>query len=128
MIASLGLFPGCRSAGPSADRTTLRSSSAPAYELDAITLPELGSASVHSAYEAVARFRPDFLKPRRTSSNPNGEFPVVYVDGRYEGGVDVLRTIPVGVVAEVRYLRPVAANHDLGRFHAGGVISVRTRG
>ena len=123
----LGLAVGCRSASPSAGRTALRSSPAAASEADRIGFPELGSASIPNAYEAVAQLRPEFLRPRRTSSNPNGELPVVYVDGRYEGGVDVLRTIPVGVVAEVRYLRPVAANHDLGRFHAGGAISVRTR-
>ena len=126
---------GCGS-GPAREVDTVRPANhgATGTVLSGRDLHEHGGTLLAFLYTRVSGMMVDFAQQpcprvqlRGRKSLIGSTDPVVYVDGRYEGGVDVLRTIPVGVVAEVRYLRPVAANHDLGRFHAGGAISVRTR-
>ena len=77
--------------------------------------------------EALNRTRPDFLRP---TSAPvlNGETatPVVYLDGKELGGLDVLQLIQVAEVAEVRLLRPAIARllYGSGCICSGGVIAI----
>ena len=79
--------------------------------------------------EAIMRFRPEFLRGRAAPglSDPAGASPTVYLNGVRQGGADMLRTIPVGAVLEIRYLTPAVGSEQFGRYHNGGVISVRTR-
>lgn len=77
--------------------------------------------------EALTRTRPAFLR----STNPivrEGEssVPIVYVDERKLGGLDILELIQVGEVAQVRFLTPTAARifYGSGCGCANGVIAV----
>ena len=82
-----------------------------------------------NAYEAVVRFRPEFLRGRAAPglADPAGAVAVVYLNGVRQGAPDLLRTIPARVIVEIRYLTPAVASEQFGPYHTGGVISVRTR-
>jgi hypothetical protein len=91
---------------------------------------ELRTANLNNALEAVARLRPEFLRTHGAPSavDPNRGLPTVFLDGVRQGGLDALRSIPVGAVYEIRYLSASAAAADqYGPFYHGGVIAVRTR-
>ena len=126
ILAVLVLVPGCRSAlsrGAIDPGASTRSSS------DVLAASEIQSERVNDALDAVLRFRPQFLKGRQAPglADPSGAAPVVYLNGVRQGGAEMLRTIPVGAILEIRYLTPVVGSEQFGRFHNGGVISVRTR-
>ena len=96
---------------------------------DALACGEIRSARVDDAYEAVMRFRPEFLRPSGApaAADPGGAAPVVYVDDVRQGGPEMLRTIPVTAIVEIRYLGATTAADRFGPLYAGGVIAVRTR-
>ena len=126
------LVPGCRTGGP-ADARTIRATSqpepTPRTSADVLGYVEMQSAPVNNAHEAVVRFRPEFLKRRadRSIGDPTESAPVVYLDGVRQGGTEMLNSIPVGSIVEIRYLTSIAASAQLGRYHPAGVIAVRTR-
>jgi hypothetical protein len=97
---------------------------------DVITADEIQTASVSTAYEAVQRLRPTFLRGRGQSSisNPGSDLPVVYVNGLRSGGVDQLHTIPAQDVQTIRFISASDATTRYGTGHTGGVIEVTTRG
>jgi len=55
--------------------------------------------------------------------------PVVYLDQRYVGSLEILRLLSIAGVIEVQYLRPFAAQGMFGTDCpcAGGAIVVATR-
>lgn len=110
---------GCRSA----PRTPCARPSAPASA--AVTSSELRTTGVSDLYTALKDIRPGYLRSR-TASDETG--PVVYVDGVRMGTVDVLRTVPVSHVVEVRSVRASDATTRFGTDHAGGALLVMTAG
>ncbi len=86
-----------------------------------LTGEEIASVSVATAYDAVARLRPSYLR------STGGQTRVVYMNTHVVGGVEALRDIPAFRVREIRYLSPREATERLGRGHEGGVIIVTTR-
>jgi hypothetical protein len=95
-----------------------------------ITEEELGRIHVATAYDAVERLRPDFLRGRGPVSqrNPDAGRPVVYIAGvRQQGGPAVLRQVRFGDVREIQYLGGVDATTRYGTDHAGGAILVFLR-
>lgn len=94
---------------------------------DRLGYAEIQSVQVADTYEAVSRLRPQFLR-RHSVAAPTVEEgqPVIYLDGIRQGGLEMLRSIPVKAVFEIRYLSATAANAEFGRLHRGGVISVQT--
>jgi len=132
ILAVLLLVPGCRSGDPSgaAHRfSSLDRGSATGSSADVLRAVEIQSAPVDNAYEAVVRFRPEFLRGRAAPglADPAGAVAVVYLNGVRQGAPDLLRTIPARVIVEIRYLTPAVASEQFGPYHTGGVISVRTR-
>ena len=97
---------------------------------DVITAEEIQSASVSTAYEAVQRLRPTFLRGRgQTSITSSGsDLPVVYVNGLRSGSVEQLHTIPAQDVQTIRFISASDATTRYGTGHTGGVIEVTTRG
>lgn len=124
------LLAGCRTAQP-AGSAALRTTTplTTARSSDALDCAEIRSARVDNAYEAVMRFRPEFLRPRGAVSvaDPSGGAPMVYVDNVRQGGPDMLRTIPTGAIVDIRYLSATTASDRFGPLYPGGVIVVRTR-
>ena len=80
--------------------------------------------------DAVRRLRPEFLKARNVASGTiRRQHAEVYIERMRAGGLDVLRTIPIGHVESVRYISPMDALIRYGslRNHQGGVIMVTLR-
>jgi hypothetical protein len=94
-----------------------------------IRADELRSTDAGSLREAIEKTRPDFLRAT-PAVFPSTEplFPLIFVDGTYIGGSDILQLIPVAETKEVRYLRPTAARLAFGAFCRcdGGVVAVTT--
>lgn len=119
MIMSLWLFAGCANGGIGR----------PSPSSDLITRQDLAPLHSMSAYQAIARLRPQFLNSRGPSSitlaSNNG--PSVFVDELYVGGIAVLRDIPISEVERIRYVPAWNATTMYGEGYVSGVIEVTTR-
>jgi hypothetical protein len=98
-----------------------------------LTLREISAAhaDVATAYDAVARLRPNWLVSHGVTSNvANGagtQFALVYVDGQPYGELGSLRNIPAYHVGEFRYYDITEAGAKFGvRGGNSGVIDVIT--
>jgi hypothetical protein len=96
---------------------------------DVLMSEEIQRTSAVTAYDAVRQLRPQWLRRRGRSSiqNATAEVLVVYLDGARFGGPDMLRSIAVGSVLEIRHLAASDATTRFGTGHAGGALLVRTR-
>lgn len=116
---------GCASTGSSERSSSNR---------DVLTRAEIDAAGpqIQTAYEAVQRLRPRFLRER---SNPTAGIGanrvdpiVVYINGVRRGGVAELRRIQIRNVEEIRYVRPTDATTRYGMNHGSGAIEVTLLG
>jgi hypothetical protein len=91
-----------------------------------ITAQQLRSADATSFVDALRRLRPLlFSQPAPFAvSDPYRGYPVLYVDGRLQGGLDLLSTIPLSIVRSVQVLTGVEGHAYFGRYHPGGVVEV----
>jgi hypothetical protein len=96
---------------------------------DVITAEEIEAISVTTAYDAIQRLRPTFLRARGANSFTSGDSgrPVVYVNGIRSGEIEVLQQIPAQTVLDIQYLNASEATQRFGTGNAGGAILVRTR-
>ena len=98
---------------------------------DVLTSTEIAaSATVATAYDAIDRLRPWFLQQRsaRTVATPGSYArPAVFVDGAFQGEIDILRTIPIYSVLEIQFLRPLDALHRYGPEYQAGIILIRSK-
>jgi hypothetical protein len=95
-----------------------------------ITRAELDVAGSVSAFDAVQRLRPNFLRGRGPTSIVNTSArtrPAVFVDGSEYGEIESLRTFPASRVEEIRFLSGPEAVTRLGSVYVSGVIQVRMR-
>jgi hypothetical protein len=90
---------------------------------------DLLSVDGESAADAVRQLRPDWLRPNRAPGKAELVRPSVYIDGRYAGGPDELRLVPLATALDLRFLPPSAAWDQFGAACRceGGVILVVTR-
>lgn len=94
---------------------------------DLITAEELEAAGSNTLYEAVAKLRPHFLKPRTFTAygRPATSQLMLYVDGEKMESIDDLRRLPLLEVREVRFYEPQIANQRFARYNnAAGAIAV----
>lgn len=86
-------------------------------------------ADVGTAYDAVARLRPNWLSSRGpTSFDAQGAYAKVFVEGQPYGELASLRNIPAYHVADLRYYDVTEAGATFGlRGGNSGVIEVRMR-
>lgn len=126
MLSMLALLAGCAGA-PQGDRES--NSFAQRTSRVFITATELQSAGAATAYDAVRRIRPELLTRRAVVAldDPYKGFPVVYLDGKLQGSVDLLHTIPVEAIAAIHYLSGSEGHSRYGKYHPGGVIDVHAR-
>lgn len=89
---------------------------------------EIRGTAAATAYDAVSRLRPQWLRPRGRVSyrDPAGGDVVVYLDGVRHGGPESLRTIPADAVRHIEHLDSREATSRFGTGHVGGAILVRT--
>ena len=92
-----------------------------------ITAQQLRAADVTSMVDALRRLRPLLFTQRAAfaMSDPYRGYPVLYVDGRLQGGLDLLNTIPLNAVRSVQLLSGVEGHAYFGRYHPGGVVEVK---
>ncbi len=117
LVAATATATACGTArtGPTATRNA-----------DVITAEELERSDIGSAYQAIERLRPRFLRVRGPSSiqDPAADRVVVYVDNSRIGYADVLRDMQASEIREIRYLNAGEATSRFGTGHAAGVILV----
>jgi hypothetical protein len=96
---------------------------------DVIGRDEIDASSATNAYDLVSQVRPNWLRGRGTPSirSTQIQLPVVYLEDRRQGALDVLRSFPTAAVAELRYINATSATTRFGNGHAGGVIQVVPR-
>ena len=80
-----------------------------------------------SAYDALARLRPNWLAVHGVSSfdNRDAEYAIVYVDGQHHGSLETLRSIPASDVRAYKYYDVTEAGATFGlQAGTGGVIAL----
>ncbi|HEY8832775.1 MAG TPA: hypothetical protein VIM21_09690 [Gemmatimonadaceae bacterium] len=107
------------------------SSGAPTRKANILTFDEISAAhaDVTTAYDAVARLRPNWLASHGVTSAIGGgtdtEYATVFIDGQPYGGIESLRNIPVYHVGEFRYYSITEAGAKYGlRGGSSGVIEL----
>jgi len=96
---------------------------------DYITGEEIvaSNASEMTAYDAIARLRPNWLASHGKATH-GPEYATVYVDGQRYGAVESLRNFQAFAVADMRYYDITQAGARFGvQGGTGGVIEVRIR-
>ncbi len=125
VAAIIGCAPASGKSGPSpTSAVPPRASFLAAAEIVA------ANADVMTAYDALARLRPNWLNAHGVSSfDPQGSaFAIVFVDGQQYGGLNSLRNIPAYQVADFRYYDVTQAGATFGlKGGTGGVIEVRMK-
>ena len=86
-----------------------------------ITLEELEGMPTSTAYDAISRLRPRWIQTRMN------EEPVVFMDGSRIGGIEVLQTVQVSQLLEIRHLNGRDATTRYGTGFGGGSIEMRSR-
>jgi hypothetical protein len=123
VVAVAAIF-GCASGGSGAPGTYAARRTA-----GLLTAEEIASthADVTTAYDAVARLRPNWLAPHgaMTSNSTASNYSTVFVDGQLQGDITALRNIPGYQVAEIRYYDVTQAGGRFGiRAGTTGAIEV----
>lgn len=80
-----------------------------------------------SAYEAIQRLRPRWLRSRGSTVSGGRFYAVVYVDGSRYGELGVLRSLEVGDIETIRFINSRDATTRYGTGHPGGVIAIATK-
>jgi hypothetical protein len=115
---------GCASGGTSGTTGT-----AAPRKGNLLTAAEIAAANADnaSAYDAVARLRPNWLVARGVATQ-GPEFPVVFLDGQQFGAPESLRGIQAYHVEDIRYYDITQAGARFGiKGGTGGVIEVRSK-
>lgn len=102
----------------------------PSRSTDVISAEEIAAISVTTAFEAVQRLRPQWLRNRGPTSitGVNSGDPVVYIDEVRAGGLEALERLSIHIVREMRYLSGQDASVRYGLDHDNGAIMVDTVG
>jgi len=124
-MVALAVLIGCAGSGtrtPIAPRTATYLSAA---EVAA------AHAEVGSAYDAIARLRPNWLASHGMSTldpRQGTEYAMVFIDGQQHGGLSTLRSIPASHVKDFRYYDVTQAGATFGlQAGTGGVIELRVK-
>lgn len=90
---------------------------------------EIQRTAAVTAYDAVRQLRPEWLRRRGRSSiqNATADVLVVYLNGTRLGNVQMLRSVAIGSVLEIRHLDANDATTRFGTGHAGGALLILTR-
>ena len=126
-LGAAGCVPSARAVTDDFDVRTTRQ----AFSTDRVTRDELSVVDGATLEDGLRRTRPELLRPTNVVQRGSVVVvvPAVFLDDRYSGGIEFLRSIPLQLVAEVRYLRPMTARTTFGAHCPcdGGALSVRTR-
>jgi hypothetical protein len=107
-----------------------RTSRAP-RDRNLITREELADLPAGTAYDAVQRLRPSWLRSRSATIGRSGQgevsLPAVFADGVYYGPLDTLSRFDLEAVEDIEYLSARDATTLHGTGYPGGIILLRLR-
>lgn len=118
----------CASSGTSKTETASASSNR-----SVITEAELPTSGTESAYDAIMRLRPDFLRVRPAQSynlqpdagaSGSAPAPALIVNGQRMGELSDLRQIAATSLKSVHYYSIEQAKRKFGMQYAGGAIEI----
>jgi len=96
------------------------SDGSPRRQANVITAEELSGVAQLDCLQAIQRLRPDWLRTRTSA------FPAIFVDGRESLSSDVLQSVPVANVQEIRFLAARDATTRFGTGYISGAILITT--
>lgn len=101
----------------------------PRSRADMITAEEIRERGQYSnLYDLVEVLRPRWLRSQGPDTMLGQQGQVqVHVDGNRMGSVDALRSLAVGGVTSLQFVRPIDAAARFGLDHSHGAILVSTR-
>jgi hypothetical protein len=120
-VVLFSIVAGC-AGGPKAAATDTGS--------NVISQSELDAAGPVTAYDAVQRLRPTYLRGRGPTSVVNAAArtrPAVFVDGTEYGEVESLRSFPASRVQTIRFYSGPEAATKFGSTYGAGVIQLKMR-
>ncbi len=126
MLALLAIAAslGCASATTGSGRAPSRANIITAEDISA-------SALGGTAYDVIARLRPNFLISRGQTTIHNAQaasaYPNVYVEGVAYGDVNTLKNIDATQVGEIRLYQAWEAQTKFGLGNNAGVIAITIR-
>ena len=97
---------------------------------DVLVRAQLDPVDFMSAYQAVQRLKPNWLRTERGQDSfvTQGRRGVrVYVDGVYFGNRESLKSLQVQNIEEIRYLDKREATLEFGTDHGEGALVILTR-
>jgi hypothetical protein len=96
---------------------------------DVIGRDEMDASSATNAYDLIGQVRPNWLRGRGSPSirSRTVELPIVYLEDRRQGPLEILRSFPTADISELRYINATTATTRFGNGHAGGVIQIVPR-
>jgi hypothetical protein len=101
---------------------------------DVITASQISTSGASSAWDAVQRLQPHWLRPPATGSIGGGtaqsQVILVYLDGHRLGDVSSLRTLSTSGITSMRWLdaaRAATVLTDVGSDPIAGAIVIRTQ-
>lgn len=109
-----------------ASGSTGSSSSARSGSRDVITRRQMEELGLISAYDAVRRISPAWLRPRMTTAGEPAPIRV-YMDNVRVGNVEYLEQVRTEIVDRLVYYSPSDATTKWGTGNTGGAIEVITR-
>jgi hypothetical protein len=94
-----------------------------------ITREEIVTTQAANAHDAISRLRPAMLRSRgRVTINAGASgYPLVYLDGQRYGEIEILKSVPVEHISQIRFLSASDATTRFGTGHTSGVIEILTR-
>jgi hypothetical protein len=121
-VTVLAVAPGCATAGSGSDAE--RSSR------EVLTRVQLDPVDHMTAYDAIRRYRPTWLRSHRGQDSfvSEGRRGLrIYVDGTFFGGAETLPRLDVRHIQEIRFLDKRKATMRFGTDHGEGAILITTR-
>jgi hypothetical protein len=104
-------------------------SSEPRRDRNRLVQEELDEWNQFTAWDAVQRLRPMWMRPGgvRNSANPAGHYPYVFADGSPYGPMESLRSFRVENLQEMQFVDATDATIRYGGQYQGGVILLTTK-
>lgn len=137
LVLTMAMANACGATRPPEGRSTQVLS--PSVGAVAMEIPpkEISSlrAQVTSAYDLIRRLRPTMLASRDPSVSadptraisPTTTGVIVYVDGVYIGGLDVLSSIAARSIISIKRISPASASVQFGTALSAGAIIITTQ-
>ncbi len=122
LILALGGIWGCATTAPSGGGGSGK-------DRNRITSEQLRTIPSLSAYEAVKRYQPDWLRGGSGTvlTGTGRSYPQVFVDGRPYGGMATLYQFSTETVEDIRFICAPDATTRYGTGYPGGIIDLVLR-